>query len=261
MKKILTFALLLMGAAVLRAQEPVKEIHDEDSDIRGRVAAEVDWKAFKGFHIYASEELRLDENFSHVDRLHGTLGASYKINSHLKTELEYNPIVDFKTGKADQWRHRIAYGLTGNLKWSQFKFSLREKIQVTRKMDDKNPYQEPKWKAALRSRLKVSYDFHTRWEPYMSVELRHYLNSPDWTWDAAGNTVYGGYSDAYMDRVRAEAGVEYAFSKDHRLEIYVMYDRCYEKEYDSKRKKPVLKTVWFHTGNYLTLGLAYKFKL
>ena len=74
MKKILTFALLLVGAAVLRAQEPVKEIHDEDSDIRGRVAAEVDWKAFKGFHVYASEELRLDENFSHVDRLHGTAG-------------------------------------------------------------------------------------------------------------------------------------------------------------------------------------------
>lgn len=252
---------LLLSVCTLYAQLPVKEINDEDSHVRARMSAEVDWKVFKGFHLYASEELRLDENMSHVERLHGTVGVSYKINDYLKTSAEYNPIMVFKTAEADQWRHRMAYDLTGSLKWSQFKFSLREKVQVTRKMEDKNPYQEPKWKAALKSRFKISYDFHTRWEPYLSFELRHNLNAPDWTWDDAGNSSYGGYTDVYMDRVRAEAGVEYAFSKDHRLEVYVMYDHCYEKEYDSKRKKPELKTVWFHTGNYLTLGLAYKFKL
>lgn len=266
---------LMSSPAVLHAD-------DDDSDSFGaRVSGEVDYKIMKGMHVYASEELRFLGGSRFLDRSYSEIGFSYKFNDYLKAAVSYTAIAVQKTETTmpdnveitenwTEWRHRISGDITGSLKFGQWRISLRERIQGTYKMRELNNYQQPQMGWVLRSRLKIAYKFRSvPLEPYAYFEPRLLLNGAKWSADATSANDFAaaeflGHKDVYMNRYRGAAGLEYKLNKRNSIDIYMLYDRLYDKEIDARKessnKGVALKApVTGVHSNRLSAGISYKF--
>ena len=281
MKKLLIITTLFASTFIASAQ--VNE--DVDTDFRARVSAEVDKRIIRGLHIGLSEEFRLKDNLSSVDRFYTTLGVSYKFCPYFKTSVSYTLMNLHKfDSDADSWgwelRHRMALDLIGSYRIGNVKFNLRERFQLTHRTGEMNIYQNPRNELVLRSRLKVSYEFPNRpLEPYMSVEVRNTLNAvhycaPEYT-SVPGDNI--SYNDVYISRVRLQPGVEWKLNSRNSLDFYILADYVYEKDIDAnksgnlkKYKDPYGNVVTDATGDPVycifyqpawnfSLGVAYKY--
>lgn len=253
---------------------------DDSDSFSTRISVEADYKVMRGLHIYASEELRLGGR-DIMDRSYTELGASYKIDSHLKVALSYTAIAVYKSETTElengmelsrywyDWRHRISADITGSVKVGQWRLSMRERIQGTYKTRELNNYQQPQTAWVLRSRFKVSYIFRSApFEPYACFEPRLLLNGARWS-DAGMSPLYEesvfiGHNDVYFNRLRGAAGVEWKLNSRHSLDFYGIFDYLRDKEIDARKegssKGTTLKSsiVW-QTGCRLSIGVGYKF--
>lgn len=227
---------------------------DVTFDTGARISGGVSWSIIpKRFSVSLDEELRIKDNFSNFNKSYTSAAAEYRILPFLKTEASYSFIMTKNSSGVWRNRHRGALSLTGTWSPGRWKFSLKEKLQATYKAYDINLFQAPRTDLALKTRIKVSYDFrHSRWEPYASVEIRNTLNAvnPDsfiygkYTWEkydgddwvSKSRTCYGNlspsYSDIYINRLRFQAGTEYKFRKDRVLTMYVVVDCNYDMPVD-----------------------------
>lgn len=230
---------------------------DDSTDSFGtRYNAGVDLKVAKGFHVSASEELRLDSSFG-IDRSYTSLGATYKINDYLKAGLGYDAIAVNKSTYYD-WRHRLSLGLTESYKVDQFRFSLKETFQATYRTKDVNTYQTPKTKLTFKTRAKVAYKpLNSRFTPYAQAELRVLLNGANWTSSDGTTYEYQGLNDVYVNRIRFQAGTEYKFDKHNALEVFALYDYIIDKDIDAKRSSATLKTITLTKYPFIGLGFGY----
>lgn len=259
---------------------------DADFDFRARVSAEVDKKIVKGFHVSLSEEFRLKDDFSSVDRFYTTVGLSYKFCPYFKAGVSYTLMNLHRfDDDADKWgwntRHRASLDLTGMYRTGNVKFNLRERFQLTHRTGDMNVYQNPRNALVLRSRFKVSYEVSTRpVEPYMSVEVRNTLNavhynSPSWSSEPGDNI---SYNDVYVNRVRLQPGVEWRLNSRNSFDFYLLADYVYEKDIDADKSgnlkkykdqdgnlvtdasgNPVYR-IFYQPGWNFSLGVAYKYE-
>lgn len=263
MKRIhILIAALMLVPSVSRAQQ---ETVDVGNDIRGRFSVEIDRKLAKGLHVFAEGEVRAYDNFGTFKRYSGSLGMSYKINSYLKTGVSYTFFN--QVNGTGEWvpRHRMNMDLTGSLKTGFWRFSLRERVQVTNKTGSLNPYQTVRNQVALRSRLKASYRGFSAIEPYAFVEVRNVLNDPrcSATYSLSTETYsdyqFLGYDDVYLNRVRSALGLEWSLSLQHTLDFFLFGDWCKEKEVDTNKEGTKLKSLTWEKGFNTTIGVTYKF--
>ena len=152
-------ALSLSAAAQI--DEPV------EYDFRGRISAEIDKRIVSGFHISLSEEFRMKDNFTAVDRFYTSLGLSYKPCPYFKLGLSYTLMnIHDWSSDSESWswkmRHRTSLDLSGMYRTGNLKFNLRERLQYTYKMGEMNTYQSPRNELMLRSRLKISYEVQSK---------------------------------------------------------------------------------------------------
>lgn len=282
MKRFLTVAVCLLALcrpAAAQIDEPV------EYDFRGRISAEIDKKIVDGFHISLSEEFRLKNDFTAVDRFYTSLGLSYKPCPYFKMGLGYTLMnIHDWSSDTESWswkmRHRLNFDLSGMYRVGNLKFNLRERLQYTYKMGDMNVFQSPRNELVLRSRLKISYAFQTKAvEPYMSVELRNTLNAvsySSYTHDAEpGDNVR--YDDAYISRVRMQPGVEWRLSRRSSLDFYLLADYLFEKDYDTNKQGDLkfyrngngeyvydgngnqLYCIFYERSWHFSLGISYRF--
>ncbi|MBN2765623.1 MAG: DUF2490 domain-containing protein [Paludibacteraceae bacterium] len=176
------------------------------------------------------------------------IGAGYQIMNKLDTKyLNY------------QWRNRFNVSTTGRVKYKDFTFSLRERIQFTTKDESKrierddagnvkylsdgsvnidhykiNP--ELKW----RNRLQVSYNIpRCKMTPTFSVESNFQLNNPD------GN---------HFDKFRYVMTLGYKVKKIHLIELFGVLNDEYDPE-DASAIGDLEDDVY---GKY-NVGVGYKF--
>lgn len=243
---------------------------NEDGTVFGtRVSAEADYKITKGLHLYANEELRFGGDFS-FDRSYTGAGLSYKICSWLKSDIEYNAIAVAKTtdggiGYTD-WRHRGTVGLMASLKYGPWRFSVREKVQGTYRTKDINEFQKTRFLLESRTRLKVAYKFYSApFEPYALCEMKVALNGPKWSaesfdTDLFDRAVWEGHNDVYVNRWRAEAGVEWLLDARSAIKFYCLYDRCMDREIDSNKEGTALKVPSVTLkSDRINVGVGYVF--
>ncbi len=235
-------------------------------DINGRASAALDWKAAKGFHLEAEYEVRAKDSFSGIERNQFSLGASYKLNKHLKTGLEYTFIGHYGNSSGEfRPRHRLSANVTGSVDAGDWRFSLRERLQFTHKSYDVNPYQEVLNPLTLKSRLMVKYRGFKTVEPYAYVELRNVFNDPKCS--ATYNSATGkwsdyeflGYSHAYVNRVRGALGLEWSLTKRHSLDFTAMFNYHNELEIDTDKAGTKLKSYAWQNPTSATLSIGYKF--
>lgn len=235
-------------------------------DVNGRASAELDWKVAKGFHLNAGYEVRSKDSFSGIERNQFSLGASYKLNKHLKTGLEYTFIGHYGNSSGEfRPRHRLSANVTGSVGAGNWRFSLRERLQFTHKFYDINPCQEVLNPLTLKSRLMAKYRGFKTVEPYAYVELRNVFNDPKCS--ATYNTATGswtdyefiGYSHAYVNRVRGALGLEWNLTKRHSLDFTVMYNYHNELEIDTNKAGTKLKSYAWQNPSTATVSVGYKF--
>lgn len=244
MKKILLIAAMLLPVAAWA-----------QFGFRSSVGADV--KIKKGLHMEAEEELRLGGGQSGIDNIRTTLGINWKVNKHLKLGGGYTLINPYKFKYDDDgeltykgfWypRHRLFVNATGTMRYGDWQFSLKEKLQLTHRTDDSlNVYQTPTNALALKSRIGVKYKGlkDIGLEPFGFFEVRTALNEP---WGETTGSLqqtsnskkyyysytHTGYTHVYNNRYRVNLGADYTPAKHHTITANLLLDFCSDYEIDT----------------------------
>ena len=295
--RLLMLAVALMGCATLyaqneeddpRLQSPTAPYEvRQDDDIQARFRAILDIPLAKNLSLEWSEQARMHNNVSDLDKIISSVGVNYKALPWLKVGASYGLVnvrdedIDQKTNQTlVEWknRHQVNVDVTGSYKVGRVKLSLRERVRFNFRTDPVNKYEHPDPAISLRSRLKAAYDIRQcRWEPYAYVEIYNTLNAVD----AVPN--YKQYHQAfkqYISRIRFSVGTEFKISNYHRLDIYYRFHMNQSYNVDYKKNKGDLKPNytlneksqivpkhpsdmgWTHEKqNCHVFGIDYKFKL
>ncbi len=230
-----------------------------------RTSAEIDWKAAKGLHLTAGYELRTKDSFAGVERHQASVGVEYKVCDWFKVGAEYIFIGHYNSSDTFQPRHRVSLNLTGQYDAGYWRFSLKERLQLTHKAYDLNPYQSVPNQLQLKSRFTVKYRGLRKIEPYAYFELRNIFNAPrcsaTWSETSAAYTDYEflGYNDAYINRLRGAVGLEWNITKRHGIDFKLMYNHTRSLEIDTNKAGTKLKSLNWESADALSLCVGYKF--
>ena len=275
--KLLILLLWVLAPCIAQAQ-----VYEEtDYDFRARFSLELEKKLAKRLKLKVSEEFRMKENLSVADRSYTSLSLEYKACPYLRLGAEYTLMALHKYEESSwiwELRHRASFDITGLYSMGNFKFSLRERLQLTHRPSEMNVYQNPRNELVLRSRFKVSYSIPgSPIKPYFSSELRNTLNavrflSPNYS-SVQGDNVE--YNDIYISRLRFQPGLEWKLSRRNSLDFYLLVDRTFKKSYDAKKNgnlKPLLDSegepvldlsgnqlycIFFENAWHFSLGVSY----
>lgn len=274
MKKALIFLALLLPVAAF--SQSVTETLDEGFEARGRVSVGANWKVFKGFHLYVDEQARFDNNFKSFDRLHTTVGLSYKFNPYLKASAEYTLITQLKSDNSWRIRNRFSASLTGSYKTGPWNFSLKETFRLTNSPYHINTYERPRNAMVLKHKLTVGYKISKKLEPYAFFEIRNTLNEVQASITPVSSKSYLykfenlGYNQVYINRYRAGLGLDWKISKHHALDFKIFGDYYYDKDIDVNSAGQIkmldddetqdLPVITYTHGFLLTPSISYKFK-
>lgn len=270
--RLLTLAIALLGCVGLRAQEsalpvPLQEVKLDD-DIQARFRAILDVPLARNLSLEWSEQVRMHNNVSDVDKILSSLGLNYKVLPWLKVGASYSlaNVRDAETNVVTgveevDWkmRHLVNVDVTGSYKVGRVKLSLRERVRFNFRADSVNKYEHADPFISLRSRLKAAYDIRQcRWEPYAYVELYTTLNARNAVPNYKNYEI--GYKQ-YMNRLRFSVGTEFKINNYHRLDIYYRFhmNQSYDARY--KANKGDLKSWTHEKQNCHVFGIDYKFKL
>jgi len=267
---IILLALLFPVVASAQTNETL------DPEFGGRLSFTLDKKITRGLHIALEEEVRFDNNFSSFDRLQSTLSLHYKIHPNIKIGAGYSLINGYSpSAKAfKNARHRFMVDVKGTLKYADWNFSLKERLQLTHRTGDYNVYQNSANALMLKSRLMAKYVGFRKVEPYAYFELRNYLNAPviHAAYDGINyGTVDGltqegdpgwfleGFNGGYVNRLRGSLGVDIKLDRRNTLNFYLLGDYCIDKEVDANAEGTILKSYTKETGFRGWIGAGYEF--
>ena len=264
MKRLMIICLLALFPLSGRAQDyytiPAGVM---ETNLGGRFSLGVDKKLAKGLHLSVNGELRMKDSFSAVGRWQVGADLSYKVNPYLKLGGGYIFIDKLKSSGDWAPRHRFYVDATGGIRVGDWRFSLRERLQLThRNADDMNVFQANPNSLALKSRIKAQYKGRSV-SPYVYVELRNVFNDPTCTAKYDGTSfsdyVFTGYTDAYVNRLRGALGLEWKLSKQHALDLSILGDYCYDKIVDTNAEGTKLKSISYERMFNTNFCIGYKF--
>lgn len=262
MKRILT--ILLAVAVPLLASAQISE-SDLETDLGARIGATVDKKLAKGLHLQLEGEARLNDNFSNFKRWDLGVGMTYKLSPNFKIGGGYMLINRENSSEVWKVRHRVYLDAMASVSAGDWRFSLKERLQLTHKDVAAYKHQSTPNSLSLKSRLKASYKGFSNWEPYGYVELRNVFNDPACTatWSSVSETfddyIFTGYTHAYVNRLRGSLGAEYKINKSHALDFYLLADYTRDKAIDTGSNGTVLKSLSWERAMQAALCIGYKF--
>lgn len=252
MKKLVGLIIALLPLTAF-AQGAVSDLK---TDLGARVGVSVDKRITEGLHVVARGEFRLSNNLSSLGRYQAGLGVSYKIGPVFKVGAGYLFIE--KLNSSSEWkpRHRFYADASATLKAGHWRFSLKERLQLTH-MDVDNVYQSNPNSLMLKSRFKVSYKGLTSVTPYGFLEVRNVFNDP--AFSAAWSTASLTYTDAYVNRIRGSLGLEFKLSQQHALDLHVLGDYCYEKNIVAAPGGTTLQSLSYDRAFKTAFHIGYQF--
>lgn len=230
-----------------------------------RTSAEVDWKIMKGLHLNAGYELRTKKSLTGVERHQASIGVEYKVCDWFKVGGEYIFIGHFNSADVFRPRHRLSLNLTGMYDAGPWRFSLKEKLQLTHHAYEMNTFQNVPNALQLKSRFTVKYRGMKVLEPYAYVEMRNIFNAPRFSATYNESTSewsdysFLGYGDAYVNRLRAAAGLQWNISRHHGIDFTLMYSRTRSLDIDTNREGTELKSLAWNKANAISLCIGYCF--
>lgn len=274
------FAPILLSLTLLAVQSASAQyLKEEDNTVTTGVELRVEanfTKQFKirnqGLNLYFGEEIfsRLYESASSQLAATTTGVPAYFRRSYTTVGLNYTPVPYLRIGAdytlkihgnrlttsdgttvtrnpADEWmRHRAAFYLTGYYTVQDWKFSLREKLDVNIRTDSVNLHEKPKAALTLRHKLQAQYSVPGKPLKLAAyVELWNTLNQPVKylntyaVRDKEGNaTAYAGHSfGQYLSQVRAQIGLSWRVDKNNSLGLAYRYMYGYSRDINITKTK------------------------
>lgn len=271
---LITVAALLAGtsaAGQTSAESATTPKDTSTTDFRPRLSIEVEKELVKDkLSISLEEELRMKTNCRKFDRLNTSLSLTYSPSQYFKMAPEYTFIASQDQNKLGQneWelRHRVALNLTGQIRVGQWKFSLRERPQVTIRTDEINKYEKMKATVVLRSRFEVEYSFFkVPLKLFAHVEMTNPLNTPKeftgpYEKDGTENVTYKlKLKDYPIAKMRYAIGAQYRFDKRNYLELSYRLDDGVDYDINIANVKGYLKGIEKEKYLHHLLCISYKF--
>ena len=264
-RNILIIALVAALPQIASAQSYTIPVSDLETDLGARLELSIDKKITKGLHVEAFTEGRMTDNFGNLSRVDAGLGVSYKVNDYLKLGTGY--IMINKESSSGTWkmRHRAYFDATGTLHADDWRFSLKERIQLTHKDVNTVKHQTTPNSLELKSRIKVAYKAIQHLEPYGYVEMRNVFNDPSCTatWSSATETFgyysFTGYNHAYINRLRGCIGAEYKLDRHNSLDLHILADYCKDKTIDTYSGGTNLRSLYWQPSFNTAICLGYTF--
>ena len=175
-------------------------------------------KKLNKWNLSAETELRTIYYLRLIDRWSLGFSTDYSILKQLKVGVGYEFMNTLDKKYLNyQFRNRFNVSTAGKLKFQDFTFSLREKIQLTFKDESKRIRSDgsidvysvnPEWD--WRNKMQISYNIpHCRISPALSVETFYELNNPD------GNG---------FDNFRYTLSFTYKINKRNSFEVYGLFN-------------------------------------
>ena len=260
MRKPLVILLLLIPS-VLFAQGTKNDL---EKDFGARIGVSLDKKIVRGLHVALDGEFRLTDNFTSVSRVQAGLDLSYKINKTFKVGVGYVFMEDKNSSGEWKPRHRVYADASATLRAGDWRFSFRERFQMTHR-NVGNAFQTTPNLLELKSRFRVSYKGFARVTPYGYVEVRNVFNDPSCyaTWSTVSKAYYSysfkGYDDAYINRVRGALGAKWKVASSHSLDFTILGDYCYDKNIDTNARGTKLKSLTYDQTFKMALCVGYQF--
>lgn len=255
----------------------------------------------QGINLLLREEIfarMYESTYSQLDD--ATLVAQpYFRRSYTSVGLEYHPVPYFRVGalytlklygnkiKASDGttvnpanmflRHRLAVYVTGQYTYQNWKFSLRERLDMNFRTDSVNLNEKNSTDLTLRHKLQAQYSIPGKpLKVYSYVELWNTLNQPVSylnTYagkDAGGNpTAYAGkdadgnYTSAvakpfgqYLSEVRAQVGLSWRVDKLNTLTLAYRYTYGYSRDINITRSKANIELTHARSHGHFII-LAY----
>lgn len=247
---------LCLGSVNLSAQ---------DLGVSTRSSAEVDWKIRKGLHLNAGYELRTKTSLAGIERHQVYVGIDYKVCDYFKVGGEYIFIGHFDSMDTFKPRHRFSLNLTGQYSVGDWKFSLREKLQLTHDAYAMNRFQNVPNALQLKTRFTVKWQGLRVIEPFAYIEMRNIFNAPKCsaTWNESTGTYsnyeFLGYNHAYVNRLRGAMGFDWNITRAHSIEFTLMYNRVRKEEIDTNKDGTLLKSLYWKESHEMPICIGYKF--
>jgi len=163
-------------------------------------------KLVKKLTASISQEVRFNENITEVGSVFTDAGLTYKLNKHLQFSANYRFTQRRRKDDYFSFRNRIYVDIKFEKKVKPFQIQYRIRLQdqyadLGRAADGGIP------EYYLRNKLSLKWNLNKLFTPYVSTELFSPLNYP---------------RISAFDGIRASAGVEYEFSKHHKIDFYYM---------------------------------------
>ncbi len=240
-KQYLLLLTLFLLAVSAKGQDIIHYDQVTSNDLRVRAGFEIKKELPRNIELEWSEELRMKDYVTTVDRINSSLSINYNGLNHFKFGAGYTFIAMWHNGKKSTdyekyWdlRHRIHADVTGNIKYKRWKFSLRERFLATFRTDDPDLLEKANPKLLLRSKVTAEYSiFGKPLKPYLSFEVSNTLNAPSY---AQGN---------YIDALRPEIGLKWRLTRRDALQFYYRFDVDFNRDIDIdyKKDKVTIKAV------------------
>jgi len=159
-------------------------------------------KKIDNFNFSFSEELRLDENISHIDKVFSELGVEYKIIKGLYAGVNYRYCRDneYETRNYNM-KHRIDFGITYKHKINNFRLSFRTKVQTKSAL----PYESNP--TFSRNKFALKYKLENNLTPFISYEFYYQFNN-----------------ESVINRTRFSLGSSYKINKNNAIKVFYMFE-------------------------------------
>lgn len=165
-------------------------------------------KLVKKLSFNLSQELRFNENITELGTVFTDVGLEYKLNKHFRIAADYRYN---KKRSADNFyttRHRLYADFKYELKIKPFQIQVRTRFSNSTELNHQAEGSDIEY--YLRNKLSLKWDLEKQFTPYISVELFSPLNYPRYS---------------AFDNIRSTAGIEYNFSKHHKIDVFYMIQK------------------------------------
>ena len=181
-------------------------------------------KEVNDFEFSFEEAWRLNENFTHTDKIFTELGAEYKVIKGLALGLGYrfNKENDYED-RTYIINHRIDFNATYKYKINDVKLAVRTKLQSENgPPDDISP-------AYWRNKFTASTSFKKDFTPYVAYEFFYQFNDQQ-----------------IINRNRLSLGTKYDFNKKSSIKLFYTFENRFNTD------KPQHNHIW---------GIGYRYQL
>ncbi len=263
-------AFLSAICALAYAQDEISFMDEDASpDFRSRLSVSLGGGIGRYCSWQVEEEIRIKDSFGSFDRFNTSVTFGYKPVKWLKIAPAYHlfNIHDVKKSTGEkEWkaRHRVALNMTASISAGRWKFSLRERPQVTMRTDSINVMEKCRASFVLRSRAQVEYSFRRiPLDTYVSAEITNTLNTPKEFHGlvSSGSPEVSFKLKNHISRIRYFIGASYRFDKRNSIDVNYRIDDGKDYDIHITKNKGYLKSVTKtdYLNHILCIGYSYKF--